>query len=716
MKTKIIIISMITFASMISMAQKITYPVTKKVKQADTYFGTKVADPYRWLEDDKSAATAEWVKQQNVVTNNYLLAIPHRNEIKERLTELWDYPKMGVPFRKGNFLFYYKNSGTQNQSVLYVQNLTTSEERILLDPNTMSGDGTLSLGNISVTKDGQYLAYSYALSGSDWNEIRIIEVEGVQLNDTLKWIKFSDISWSGNGFYYSRYDAPKGDALSAKNEFHKVYYHRLNTPQIKDQLIFEDPKAPLRNYSLSVSDDQTYQFLYATESTSGNALSFRKAGNNNVPFIPIATGFKSDNSIIDVINGKFLMLTNDEAPNMKLVLVDPNKPQRENWKTFVPESNAVIESAQLAYGMVYVQYMENAQSKANFYALDGTFVKTLPLPGLGTISGFNGDKDDVAAYFAFTSFTYPSTIFKVDMVNISTSVYFAPKIDFNPENYISEQVKYKSKDGTSVTMFIVRNKKVKTTGDNPTLLYGYGGFNISLTPSFSISRLLFLEQGGIIAIPNLRGGGEYGQKWHQAGTKLEKQNTFDDFISAAEYLIREKYTSSSKLAIQGGSNGGLLVGACMTQRPDLFKVAVPQVGVLDMLRYHLFTIGWAWKSDYGSSEKKNEFQYIYKYSPLHNLKKGIQYPATLITTADHDDRVVPAHSFKFAATLQECQTGENPVLIRIESKAGHGAGKPTAKQIEETTDIWAFIFHNLNLKYLTKEELKDQNKNSTKFK
>lgn len=706
MRTKIIIISILTTGTMLSTAQQITYPKTKTVKQVDNYFGTKVADPYRWLEDDKSAATADWVKQQNEVTTNYLSSIPHRNEMKDRLTQLWDYPKMGVPFRKGNFLFYYKNSGTQNQSVLYVQNITTNEERILLDPNKMSKDGTLSLGTVSVTKDGQFLAYSYAVSGSDWNEIQIMDVNsGKTFNDTLKWVKFSGISWYGNGFYYSCYDAPKGSALSAKNEFHKVYFHEMNSPQSKDRLIYGDMKAPLRNYSLSVSDDQTYEFLYATESTSGNALSFRKIGNDKAPFIPIATDFKSDYSIIDIINHQFLMLTNDGAPNMKLVLVDPNHPSRENWKTFVPESNAVIQSAEITYGMVYVQFMENAQSKANFYSTDGKFVKALPLPGLGTISGFSGDIEDATAYFAFTSFTYPSSIFKLDMVNISTSVYFAPKIDFNPENYVSEQIKYRSKDGTNVTMFIIRRKDLEMNGNNPTLLYGYGGFNISLTPSFSITRLLFLEQGGIIAIPNLRGGGEYGQKWHLAGTKLTKQNTFDDFISAAEYLIQEKYTSSSKLAIQGGSNGGLLIGACMTQRPELFKVAIPQVGVLDMLRYHLFTIGWAWKTDYGSSENKEEFKYIYKYSPLHNLKRGTQYPATLITTADHDDRVVPAHSFKFAATLQACQAGMNPTLIRIESKAGHGAGKPTAKTIEEATDIWAFIFHNLNFEYMPNEEL-----------
>lgn len=706
MRANLILILMMTSASLMAQMQPPKYPTTKKGKQIDTYFGTKVADPYRWLEDDKSAETAEWVKSQNIVTNAYLQAIPHREEMKERLLALWDYPKMGVPFREGNFLFYYKNSGTQNQSVLYVNEIGLNKERILLDPNTMSKDGTLSIGSLSVTKDGKYLGYSYAVSGSDWNEIRIIDVEkGTHLDDTLKWVKFSGIAWKENGFYYSRYDAPKGSALSAKNEFHKVYFHELNTPQSKDRLIFENPKEPLRNYSLALSDDKDYQFLYETESTSGNALSFRKSDNDKAPFTKISTDFKSDYSIIEVINGKFLMLTNENAPNMKLVLIDPINPQKEKWKTFIAESSAVIQSAQIAYGMVYVQFMEKAQSKANFYSLEGKLIKSLDLPGLGTINGFSGDKNDATAYFGFTSFTYPSSIFKIDMVNLTTSIYFTPKIDFEPKEYNAEQVVYKSKDGTPVSMFIIHRKGIVLNGNNPTLLYGYGGFNISLTPSFSISRLLFLEQGGVIAIPNLRGGGEYGQNWHQAGTKLTKQNTFDDFIAAAQYLINEKYTSSAKLAIQGGSNGGLLVGACMTQRPDLFKVAIPQVGVLDMLRYHQFTIGWAWKTDYGCSDNKVEFKYLYGYSPLHNIKKGVKYPATLVTTADHDDRVVPAHSFKFIATLQENHVGSNPVLIRIESKAGHGAGKPTTKVIEEATDIWAFIFQNLDFLYLSKEEI-----------
>lgn len=706
MNTKIILISMMTTVTLISEAQKITYPVTKKVKQQDTYFGTKVNDPYRWLEDDKSAATAEWVKAQNNVTNNYLASLPQREEMKQRLTELWDYPKMGVPFRHGNFLFYYKNSGTQNQSVLYVIDQNTNTERILLDPNSLSKDGTLSLGNVSVTKDGKFLAYSYSQSGSDWSEIRIIDVEkGTHFDDTLKWVKFSGIAWKDNGFYYSRYDAPKGSALSQKNEFHKVYYHDLNTPQSKDRLIYENPKAPLRNYSLSMSDNKAWEFLDETESTSGNALWFRKSGDDKAIFTPISKDFTNDYSIIEEINGQFLMMTNQGAPNMRLVWVDPKNPDVKNWKPFLNESESVIQSAQIAYGMVYVQTLEKAQSVGSFYSYEGKLIKTLGLPGLGTINGFSGDIEDPVAYYGFTSFTYPSSIFKLDMVNLTSTIFFEPKIDFNPSDYKAEQVIYKSKDGTPVSMFIIHHKSIKMDGTNPTLLYGYGGFNVSLTPSFSISRLLFLEQGGVIAIPNLRGGGEYGQKWHLAGTKLTKQNTFDDFIFAAQYLIDNKYTSNARLAIQGGSNGGLLVGACMTQRPDLFKVAIPQVGVLDMLRYHLFTIGWAWKTDYGCSDNKQEFAYLYKYSPLHNLKKGIKYPATLITTADHDDRVVPAHSFKFAATLQECQTGENPTLIRIESKAGHGAGKPTAKTIEEAVDIWAFIFNNLGFTYLPKPEL-----------
>lgn len=698
---------MIITSTMAIQAQKITYPKTAQGKQTDTYFGVKVADPYRWLEDDKSIATADWVKSQNEITDNYLKAIPYREEMKERLTELWDYPKMGVPFKRGDYQFYYKNSGTQNQSVLYVNDTKKNEERILLDPNTMSEDGTLSIGSISVIKSGKYLGYTSAKSGSDWNEINIIDIEtGIQLPETLKWVKFSGIAWKENGFYYSRYDEPKGSALSQKNEFHKIYYHELNSPQAKDRLIYENPNAPLRNYSLSISDSKKWEFLYETESTSGNALWFRKAGDDKARFTAISKEFTHDYSIVDEIDGKFLMLTNHQAPNMKLVWVDPTNPEPKNWKSFLNESTSVIQSAEMAYGMVYVQTLEKAQSVGYFYNIDGKLIKTLALPGLGTITGFSGDKDDATAYYGFTSFTYPTSIFQLDLVNLTSSIYFAPKIDFNPEDYKSSQIVYKSKDGTPVTMFVIHHKSIEMDGTNPTLLYGYGGFNVSLTPSFSVSRLLFLEQGGVIAIPNLRGGGEYGQKWHEAGTKLTKQNTFDDFIYAAQYLIDNKYTNSSKLAIQGGSNGGLLIGACMTQRPDLFKVAIPQVGVLDMLRYHLFTIGWAWKTDYGCSDNKTEFAYLYKYSPLHNLKKGTKYPATLVTTADHDDRVVPAHSFKFAATLQACQAGENPTLIRIESKAGHGAGKPTAKTIEEAVDIWAFIFYNLNSNYLSKEDLK----------
>ncbi len=690
-------------------AQKTSYPKTKKGTESNTYFGTKVSDPYRWLEDDKSKSTADWVKSQNAVTNKYLASIPYRDKMKTRLTELWDYPKMGVPFRKGDYLFYYKNSGTQNQSVLFVQNLNTNIERVLLDPNTMSADGTLSIGSISVTNDGKFLAYTSAKSGSDWNEINILEVEsGIPLSETIQWVKFSNVEWKESGFYYSRYDEPKGSALSQKNEYHKIYYHELNTPQSKDRLVYENKNAPLRNYSLSISENNEWEFLYETESTSGNALWYRKAGNDKTTFTAISKEFTFDYSIVDEINGKFLMLTNNQAPNKKLVWVDPNNPEPNYWRPFLGESSSVIQSVSIVNGMVYVQTLEKAQSVGYFYDFNGKLIKVLTLPGLGTISGFSGNKNDATAYYGFTSFTYPSTIFKLDLKNLTSTLFFESKIDFNPNDYKAEQVIYKSKDGTPVSMFVIHHKSIKMDGTNPTLLYGYGGFNVSLTPSFSLSRLLFLEQGGVIAIPNLRGGGEYGRKWHQAGTKLTKQNTFDDFIFAAQYLIDNKYTSSTRLAIQGGSNGGLLVGACMTQRPDLFKVAIPQVGVLDMLRYHLFTIGWAWKTDYGSSENEEEFKYLYKYSPLHNLKKGTKYPATLITTADHDDRVVPAHSFKFAATLQECQSGENPTLIRIESKAGHGAGKPTAKTIEEAVDIWAFIFTNLGLPYLSKTELKNR--------
>lgn len=693
-------ILLLTF-TMNMMAQKsLNYPPTKKVKQTDKYFKTKVKDPYRWLEDDRSKETEAWVDSQIEFTNDYLSKLPYRDELRERLEKLWDYPKMGVPFQKGDYLFYYKNSGTQNQSVLYCQNIHTKAENVLIDPNKISESGIVSVGSISLSRDGKYMAYSLSEGGSDWNKIKLITIpDAKELDDEINWVKFSGISWRGDGFYYSSYGEPEGSALSQKNEYHKVYYHKLGEPQSKDILIYENREYPLRNYSASVSDDEDFLFIYESQSTSGNSVYFADLKKDEKKFTQIAEGFKFDYSIVEVINGKFLMKTNENAPSYKLVWVNPAEPQRENWEEFIPEQESVLQGVSLFGPYVYVQYLEKANSKAYLYDYNGKIAHEIELPGIGTIGGFSSDKEYDEAYYAFTSFSYPSTIFKLNLSDYSTEIYFEPQVDVKPDYYVTEQVFYPSKDGTKVSMFIVRKKDVELDGNNPTLLYGYGGFNISLTPSFSIIRMLFLEQGGVLAIPNLRGGGEYGKTWHRAGTKLQKQNVFDDFIAAAEYLIEKKYTNPSKIAIQGGSNGGLLVGATMLQRPDLFKVALPAVGVLDMLRYHKFTIGWAWADDYGTSDVKEEFEYIYKYSPVHNVKKGVEYPATLITTADHDDRVVPAHSFKFAAELQAKYKGKNPMLIRIDKQAGHGAGKPTSKQMDEAIDTWSFVFYHLGMTY-----------------
>ena len=698
-KTNLIVIALfLLIMSACNRQQKIEYPDTKRVDVTDDYHGTVVADPYRWLENDTSAETEAWVKAQNAVTFAYLEKIPFRNQIKERLEKMWNYPKYGVTFKKGDRYFYFKNDGLQNQSVLYVQESLDSKPEVLLDPNTLSKDGTVALAAFDVSKDGKYLAYAIARAGSDWNEIFVLEIEtGKQLSDHLEWIKFSGISWQGDGFYYSRYDKPKGSELSGKNEFHKVYFHRIGTPQEKDVLIYENKKEPLRNYSADVTDDEKFLIIYETESTSGNALYFKDLTKHNTGFITLVDDFENDFMVVDDYHGKLLVRTNRDAPKYRLLLIDPEKPQPKHWKTLLPEKEEVLEGVTLTGGKMVAEYMKDAASVAYIYNMDGHKVAGLNLPGIGTMAGFNGNKDDSIAFYGFTSFTFPLTVYKYDISKNESTVYRAPQIDFDASQYETEQVFYASKDGTRIPMFIVHKKGLELNGENPTLLYGYGGFNISLTPAFSITRLLLLEQGGVFAMPNLRGGGEYGEAWHKAGTLDKKQNVFDDFIAAAKYLIEHKYTSSDYLAIQGGSNGGLLVGAVMTQRPDLFKVALPAVGVLDMLRYHLFTIGWAWASDYGTSDDPEAFKYLIKYSPLHNIEPGKCYPATLVTTADHDDRVVPAHSFKFIAELQKDQGCDNPVLIRIETKAGHGAGKPTSKIIEEYTDIYAFLFYNMGI-------------------
>lgn len=681
-------------------SSRINYPRTKKVAQVDTYFGVEVADPYRWLEDDNSPETAEWVKAQNDVTFAYLESIPFRGKIRERLAQVWNYPRYSSPFRAGKYYFFYKNDGMQNQSVLYIQEGLEGEPRVFLDPNTFSEDGTVALSGLSISHDDRYLAYTISRAGSDWSEAKVIEIETqTELDDHIKWIKFSGISWHGNGFYYSRYDEPKAaEAFSGKNEFHKVYYHKLGSSQSDDILVYQNTKYPLRNYGASVTEDERFLVIYETESTSGNALYVKDLRNPNSAFRQIAIGFEKDYWVIDNIGDKLLVLTNYGAPRKQLVLIDPENPQPSDWKTIIPEKNAVLESVSIIGGRIAANYIKDASSRAYLYDIDGVFTAEVNLPGIGTISGFSARKEDTIAFYSFTSFTFPSTIYKFDVGKNQSVVFRASEIDFDPSGYETKQVFYTSKDGTRVPMFITHKKGLKYSGKNPTLLYGYGGFNAAMTPAFSISRIIFLENGGVYAMANIRGGGEYGEEWHKAGTKLQKQNVFDDFIAAAEYLINEGYTCSQKLAIQGGSNGGLLVGACMIQRPDLFKVALPAVGVMDMLRYQKFTIGWAWVSDFGSIDNEEEFHYLLGYSPLHNIKDGVKYPATLITTADHDDRVVPAHSFKFAARLQEAHRGRNPVLIRIDTSAGHGAGKPTSKVIDEQTDIWTFVFKNLKVK------------------
>ena len=676
------------------------YPITNKVDTVDNYFGTAVADPYRWLEDDNSEETAEWVKAQNEVTFGYFDQIPFRSKVKERLEQIWDYPKYGTPFKEGENYFFFKNDGMQNQYVMYIQKGLDAEPEVFLDPNTFSEDGTVALAGLEFNKNGNLMAYSISKSGSDWSEIFVMEVETKKkLVDQVEWIKFSGISWKDDGFYYSGYDEPKeGDELKAKNEYHKVYYHKMGTPQSEDKLIHKNDDLPLRNYYAGTSEDESILILSESESTSGNALYAKKLDESQDDFTLIAEGFDNEYSMIDNFGDQLLIMTNEDAPKWQLVLVDINNPAKENWKVIIPEKEEVLQSVSLVGGKIVAEYMKDATSVAYLFDYEGNFLEDFSLPGIGSMSGIRGKKEDTEAFYSFTSFTFPSTIYKYDAVNNTSEVYRRTEIDFDVDAYETKQVFYESKDGTKIPMFLVHKKGLNLDGNNPVYLYGYGGFNVSLTPRFRITRLVLLENGFVCAVANLRGGGEYGEEWHEAGMKLNRQNVYDDFIAAAEYLIEEKYTSPEKIAIAGGSNGGLLVGACMIQRPDLFKVVLPAVGVMDMLRYHKFTIGWAWASDYGTSEDSDEmFKYLYAYSPVHALKEGIAYPATLVTTADHDDRVVPAHSFKFAATLQERHQGDNPVLIRIDVKAGHGGGKPTAKVIEEYADEWSFMMYNLGV-------------------
>ncbi|MDX1444836.1 prolyl oligopeptidase family serine peptidase [Lishizhenia sp.] len=673
------------------------YPETKKVDSADTYFGTTVRDPYRWLEDDMSTETAEWVKAQNEHTFAYLNEIPFKDKIKKRLEELWNYEKIGSPFKEGENTYYYKNNGLQNQYAIYKVN-EEGEDELFLDPNKFSEDGTTSLGGLSFSKNGEKLAYSISEGGSDWRKVIVIDVASKDIiEDTIVDVKFSGISWLGNeGFYYSSYDKPKGSELSAKTDHHKVYYHKLGTPQAQDQLIFGGNEGEKYRYvGAEVSEDDRYLFISCQESTSGNKLFMKDLTVKDAPLVTMVDHFDNDSYVMDNRDSLLYIVTNMGAPNKKVVTVNANHPASENWVDFIPETENVL-SVSTGAGYIFTKYMVDAVSQVKQYDYDGKEIREIELPGLGTAGGFGGKKEAEVLYYSFSNYKTPGTSFAFNPKDGTSEVYKKPKVDFNSDDYVSEQVFYTSKDGTKVPMIITHKKGVEMNGKNPTILYGYGGFNISLTPSFSITNAAWLDMGGVYAVANLRGGGEYGKKWHDAGTQMQKQNVFDDFIAAAEFLIDSKYTSSDYLAISGRSNGGLLVGATMTQRPNLMKVALPGVGVLDMLRYHTFTAGAGWAYDYGTSEQSEEmFNYLLNYSPVHNVVKGSEYPATLITTGDHDDRVVPAHSFKFAAELQDKQSGENPVLIRIETNAGHGAGTPVSKTIEQWADIYAFTLYNM---------------------
>jgi prolyl oligopeptidase len=680
----------------------IQYPQTKKGETVDAYFGTNVADPYRWLEDDKSAETAAWVKVENEVTYDYLSKIPFRDALKARMEKLWNYEKIGAPTKEGNYTYYSKNNGLQNQSVMYRKD-AKGVETVFLDPNTFSKKGTTSLGGVNFSEDGSKMAYSISEGGSDWRKVILMDAESKKiLEDTLVDVKFSGVSWKGNeGFYYSSYDKPKGSELSAKTDQHKLYFHKLGTPQ-KDDVVIFGLTQKRRYVGGGVTEDNRFLVISAANSTYGNELYIQDLTKPNAPIIMIVDNFNSDNNVIENEGNKLFIETDLNAPNKRIVTVDVNNPKPENWKDFIPETENVL-SPSTGGGYFFANYMKDAVSFIKQYDYTGKLVREIQLPGVGTAGGFGGKKAEKTLYYSFTNYTTPGSIFAFEPNSGKSTVYEKPKVDFKSEDYVSTQFFYTSKDGTKIPMIITHKKGTKLNGKNPTILYGYGGFNVSLTPSFSISNAVWMENGGVYAVANLRGGGEYGKKWHDAGIKMQKQNVFDDFIAAAEYLIAQKYTSSDFLAIRGGSNGGLLVGATMTQRPDLMKVALPAVGVMDMLRYHTFTSGAGWAFDYGTSQDSKEmFEYIKGYSPVNNVKKGTQYPATMVTTGDHDDRVVPAHSFKFAAELQDKQAGNNPVLIRIDVNAGHGAGKSVAATIQENVDIQAFTLYNMGFKALPK--------------
>lgn len=682
--------------------QPITYPTTEKSNQVDNYHGTLVADPYRALEDPDSEATKAWVDAQNKITFNYLNQIPAREKIQQRLTKLWDYEKYGIPFKEGENYFYFKNDGLQNQSVLYTLPSLDAEPRVLLDPNTLSEDGTVALSGIEISENGKLLAYSLSTSGSDWQEWKVRNIQTSEdLPDHLKWVKFSGASWTHDhqGFFYSRYDEPNEKTkLEDVNYYQKLYYHKLGTSQSEDILIYHRPDQKEWGFGGSVTEDGKYLIISVWLGTDPRNLVFYKdLTNPDAEVVELINQFEADYSFIDNDDSVFYFRTDLNASRGRVIAIDTKQPTSENWLEIIPQAAETLESVGILNNQFVADYLHNAHSQIKIFDLTGNFIREVELPGLGSAGGFGGKSYDTETFYSFTSFTIPGTIYRYDMKTGKSEIFRQPQVDFNPDEYETKQVFYQSKDGTQLPMFITHKKGISLDSNNPTYLYGYGGFNASLTPNFSVSLLVWLEMGGVYAVPNLRGGGEYGEEWHQAGMKEKKQNVFDDFIAAAEWLIANNYTQPQKLAIGGGSNGGLLVGACMTQRPELFAAALPAVGVMDMLRFHQFTIGWAWVAEYGSSENAEEFKTLYAYSPLHNLKPGTAYPATLITTADHDDRVVPAHSFKFAAALQECHVGHAPVLIRIETKAGHGAGKPTAKIIEEAADKWGFLVRVLGV-------------------
>lgn len=678
--------------------QAVVYPVTPTCDQVDDYFDTKVQDPYRWLENENDEKVKKWIDEQNKVTEAYLSRIPYREKIFRRLLEVYNYPRYTSPFRVGKYYFFSRNDGLQDQSVIYIQEGLTGKPEIFLDPNKLSKDGTVAARLAGASKDDRYIAYTRSEAGSDWREIHIMEVETKkELPDVIRWLKFSAVSWFGAGFFYARYDEPeKGKELTAENVFQKVFYHRLGDPQEKDTLIYEDPIHPKRYHRTYVTEDQKYLVLDITEGTHGNEIYVKDLANKEAKFLPLVTGFANNNNVIENIDDKFIALTDCDAPHKRVVLIDSKNPAKDRWVTVIPEKPEVIQAARSAGGRLFVHYLKDACTRIYRHSRGGELETEIALPTLGSAAGFAGEKEDNILFYVFNSYTYPTTIYKYDIAANKSEVFREAEIKFNPLDYETKQVFYKSKDETNIPMFIVHRKGLLLDGSHPLYLYGYGGFNASGTPGFDTSLIILLENGGIYAEANIRGGGEYGEEWHKAGMLLNKQNVFDDFIAAAEYLIREKYTTKDKLAIAGSSNGGLLVGACMTQRPDLFRVALPAVGVMDMLRYHKFTVGWGWAVEYGSSDKEEHFKNLYAYSPLHNIKGGTAYPATLVTTADHDDRVVPAHSYKFIAALQAGHKGENPVLIRVYPRSGHGSSNLT-RAIEKDADAWAFMFANMGI-------------------